>query len=238
MLNNTLRGLGGIGAIALMVLFAFALGACGGSENGSTVADPVADDAAHVEEDADEAAHEDDEAAHDDDEAAHDDDEAAHDEGDEATDADEATHDDDEAAHEEDDMGDMDMGDAEANAYLEAAPKDSLYLFEMTNFAFTPAVLEVNTGEVLEIAVQNVEAVLHDFTIEKIDADVHISYLEGSGQHAHAEEGTEAADVHFPLSEPGVGVVHLMVHEPGEYVIYCSVPGHREAGMEGTLIVR
>lgn len=126
--------------------------------------------------------------------------------------------------------------DAEANAYLEVAPKDALYLVKMTNFAFTPDVLEVNAGDVLEIAIQNVEPVLHDFTIDKIGADVHISYLGGTGQHAHAEVDIDA-DVHFALTEPGSGVVHLRVFEPGEYVFYCTVPGHREAGMEGTLIV-
>lgn len=156
-------------------------------------------------------------------------------------DADEAAHEEgDEASHDED-AADMDMATheegTEANAYLEAAPKDALYLVEMTNFAFTPNVLEVNAGEVLEIAVQNVESVLHDFTIEAIDADVHISYLGGTGEHAHAEAAAVEADVHFALTEPGTGVVHLNIHEPGEYVFYCTVPGHREAGMEGTLIV-
>ncbi len=139
----------------------------------------------------------------------------------------------DEAAHID---GDED-GAADANSYLEAAPKDALFLVQMTNFAFTPNVLEVNAGEVLEIAIQNVEPVLHDFTIDKIDADVHISYLGGTGQHMHIEPEREA-DLHFALTEPASGVVHIKVHEPGEYVIYCSVPGHREAGMEGTLIVR
>ncbi|MCI0777811.1 MAG: cupredoxin domain-containing protein [Chloroflexi bacterium] len=127
--------------------------------------------------------------------------------------------------------------DLQAFAYLEAAPKDQLYLVEMTSFAYAPEVLEVGAGEVLEIAVQNVEAVLHDFTIDEIDADVHVSYLAGTGQHGHAESQLDA-DVHFALTEAGTGVVHIKIHEPGEYVFYCSVPGHREAGMEGTLIVR
>ena len=96
----------------------------------------------------------------------------------------------------------------------------------------------MNAGEVLEIAIQNIDPVLHDFTIEAIDADVHISYLGGTGEHAHAEAAAVEADVHFALTEPGTGVVHLKINEPGEYVFYCTVPGHREAGMEGTLIVR
>ena len=141
----------------------------------------------------------------------------------------------DEAEHVEGD--EQEDGDAGAFAYLEAAPKDQVYLVEMTSFAYAPEALEVTAGDVLEIAVQNVEAVLHDFTIDEIDADVHVSYLAGTGQHAHAESQLEA-DVHFALTEPGTGVVHMKIHEPGEYVFYCSVPGHREAGMEGTLIVQ
>ena len=122
------------------------------------------------------------------------------------------------------------------NAYLEAAPKDALYLIKMVSFAYEPSLLEVKTDEVLEIAIQNVDHLLHDFTIDRIDADVHISYLGGTGQHAHNEPEAEA-DVHFALTEPGSGVVHIKIHEPGSYVIYCTVPGHREAGMEGLLVV-
>ncbi len=143
----------------------------------------------------------------------------------------------DEALHEEGEEADTHES-LEEHAYLEAAPKDALYLVEMTSFAYTPQVLEVDAGEVLEIAVQNVEPLLHDFTIDQIDADVHISYLGGTGEHAHAEASAQDADVHFALTEPGTGVVHLNIHEPGRYVFYCTVPGHREAGMEGTLIVR
>ena len=128
-------------------------------------------------------------------------------------------------------------GDEEANAYLEAAPKEALTLIEMTSFAYTPSVIEVGAGEVLEIAIQNAEPALHDFTIDKIDADVHISYLGGTGQHEHQEPERDA-DVHFALTEPASGVVHLKIYEPGEYVFYCSVPGHREGGMVGTLIVQ
>ena len=145
-------------------------------------------------------------------------------------------HDADEHEADEENGATEHEAEAEPNAYLEIAPKDALYLVEMTSFAFAPDVLEVNAGAVLEIAIQNVEPVLHDFTIDKIGADVHISYLGGTGEHAH-EEAQRDADVHFALTEPGSGVVHLRVFEPGEYVFYCSVPGHQEAGMEGTLTV-
>ena len=134
------------------------------------------------------------------------------------------------------DEHDADLDDLEPNAYLEVEPKEALFLMDMSSFSFTPNVLRVGTGEVVEIAIQNTERVLHDFTIDEIDADTHISYLGGTGLHAH-DEPANPADVHFALTEPASGVVHLKINEPGEYVFYCSVPGHQQQGMEGTLIV-
>lgn len=136
----------------------------------------------------------------------------------------------------QDAMPDQMQMDEAPNADLEAAPKDALALVQMGNLSFTPNVIEVGVGEVLEIAIQNVEPVAHDFTIDRVDAQVHVSYLEGTGEHKHMQQDTPA-DVHFALTEAGSGIVHLKINEPGEYVFYCSVPGHRESGMEGKLIV-
>ena len=211
-MKRTTRWLPGLAVVALALLLGGALVACGGGDN-STAADASAEEALHVEGD-------------------------EHEINDGSVEGDEHDADD---MHMEGDEHDADTHDAdasvEANAYLETAPMDALYLVEMTNFAFTPSVLEVNAGEVLEIAIQNAVPVVHDFTIDKIDADVHVSYLGGTGEHAHVE-AQQDADVHFALTEPGSGVVHMKINEPGEYVFYCTVPGHREAGMEGTLIVR
>ena len=83
---------------------------------------------------------------------------------------------------------------------------------EATSFEFDPASITVEVGE--DIAVElTASDIRHDFVIDELDA------------HVVADAGKTA--------EGG-----LRAEEPGSFTYYCSVAGHREAGMEGTLVVR
>ncbi|MCZ7531268.1 MAG: plastocyanin/azurin family copper-binding protein [Acidimicrobiia bacterium] len=80
-----------------------------------------------------------------------------------------------------------------------------------TSFEYGTPMIEATVGEDIEISL-TADDVLHDFIIDELDA------------HVSAEPG-ETASGGFTASEAG------------EYTFYCSVPGHRDAGMEGTLVV-
>jgi heme/copper-type cytochrome/quinol oxidase subunit 2 len=81
-----------------------------------------------------------------------------------------------------------------------------------TSFEFDPAEIHASVDE--DVAIElTAEDITHDFAIDELDA------------HVLAETG-ETETGGFNTGS-----------EPGTYVFYCSVPGHREAGMEGELIV-
>lgn len=109
---------------------------------------------------------------------------------------------------------------------------------EMRDIAFEPARLTVRAGEVTELTARNRGAVKHDFTIDKMDADVTEMTAGGGGaSDRHMMDNTSKA-MHMAVDAGGQGVMRLRVNEPGEYRYYCTVPGHREAGMAGMLIVQ
>jgi cytochrome c oxidase subunit II len=80
-----------------------------------------------------------------------------------------------------------------------------------SSFAFDPDEIEVTVGEDVAIVLTSTD-ILHDFTIDELDA------------HVAAAAGETATG-------------GLRADEPGGYTFYCTVRGHRSAGMEGTLVV-
>lgn len=156
------------------------------------------------------------EEAHDDDADAHDDDADAHDD---ATPAD--------ADHEDGD------DDHEAVALFDEEAIETLTV-EMQDVLFVPETLTIQAGDVVALMLENTGAIPHDFTIDRIDADH--AYGEMVAVDGHNDHGDEYA-MHHALDGGHGSEMRLRVHEPGEYEFWCTVPGHREAGMVGTLIV-
>jgi plastocyanin len=82
---------------------------------------------------------------------------------------------------------------------------------EASSFEFDPDEITVTAGEDIAIVLTSTD-ILHDLTIDELDA------------HVAAEPGETASG-------------GFRADEPGTFTYYCTVAGHREAGMEGTLVV-
>ena len=83
----------------------------------------------------------------------------------------------------------------------------------MTEMEFDPETLTVKAGEEVEIALVNDGSVKHNLSIDEVDVDKDLS------------------------ANDGESITFTAPDAPGEYKIYCAIPGHESAGMTATLIV-
>jgi plastocyanin len=104
--------------------------------------------------------------------------------------------------------GDDDSDGASSNGGDNGGNGDHAITLEAREFAFAPDDVTVDAGEV-EVTLDNKGVVEHDFTIDEADVQVYADATESTTETVTIDEGT--------------------------YTFYCSIPGHREAGMEGTL---
>lgn len=81
------------------------------------------------------------------------------------------------------------------------------------DLTFDPSSVAASAGEI-QVELENTGSAEHDIVIE---------------------EAGDTVVVHANGGETATGTIEL---EPGTYTFYCSIPGHRDAGMEGTLEVQ
>ena len=93
-----------------------------------------------------------------------------------------------------------------------AAAGEGALSIEAQDIAFSTTELTVRPGDTIEMT--NAGQLPHDFTVDELGI----------------KEET-------PASGDTVTIIIPEDAEPGEYTFYCSVPGHRDAGMAGTLTV-
>lgn len=99
------------------------------------------------------------------------------------------------------------------DVHADASPADGARVIALTgdDFRFDPDRIEIGAGEAIAIELTAAD-LEHDFVVDGLDA------------HVHADPGTTSTGA-------------LSIDEPGRYAAYCSVPGHREAGMTATVVV-
>jgi uncharacterized cupredoxin-like copper-binding protein len=103
------------------------------------------------------------------------------------------------------------VGDDDTPSDTTGAAGSGVATVELSEFAITPAALTVPVGGSLEVT--NAGSAAHNLTVS--DTDLATADL-GAGE-------SETLD--------------LSSLEPGEYEVMCSIPGHGDAGMNGTLTV-
>lgn len=79
-----------------------------------------------------------------------------------------------------------------------------------TEFSFDPSNIAVDAGQEITLVMTNAGVVEHDFAIDGMTFDL--------------------------LVQPGETTEDTATFAAGTYVFYCTIAGHREAGMEGTLV--
>jgi uncharacterized cupredoxin-like copper-binding protein len=104
-------------------------------------------------------------------------------------------------------------------------------------FAFTPAALSVPAGQPVTINLQNNGAVEHDWSVREIEISGEAK-SSSDAQSGHMMGGTgHEPKLHVAANIGGKGTLTFTPSKAGTYEFYCTVAGHKEAGMVGTLTV-
>jgi uncharacterized cupredoxin-like copper-binding protein len=107
---------------------------------------------------------------------------------------------------------------------------------EATDFTYDPVSITVPAGQPVTLMLKNMGKVEHDFVIDKINVtDVEAS--DSSPAEHHQMGGMPEYDLHFFAKAGETASLQFTALEPGKYEIFCSIEGHKEAGMIGELIV-
>lgn len=118
------------------------------------------------------------------------------------------------------------------------APQPQPVTLTARTMVYEPSTFEVTAGAPVELTLVNEDALEHDFSILEIPVES-VSEPDAMSAEHEMEMGTAAMDpVLHVAAEPGA-TNHLTFTstKPGTYEFFCTVPGHKEAGMVGTMVV-
>jgi len=119
-------------------------------------------------------------------------------------------------------------GDAKPVAAQKSDAAGGAATLALQDIKYDKTTLTATKGQTLTVTITNGGALEHDFTIDKIDAKATLD-----GKDAKSDK----AAVHAVVKPKASGKLELTPASAGTFDFYCTVAGHKEAGMKGTLTV-
>lgn len=107
-----------------------------------------------------------------------------------------------------------------------ASSSDQRLRVEGGEFEFSPSTIELEVGKAVTLEFVNTGTTEHDLQVMEMPAT-------GAG-HGHGSDG----DVHAHAMPGKTDSITFTPDDAGTYQFICTIPGHREAGMTGTFVVR
>ncbi len=103
------------------------------------------------------------------------------------------------------------------------------------DMAFDPTTIEVTAGMPVRLTLMNEGTLEHDFSIMEIPLET-MGATAVSMEHDMADMSVEP-ELHMAAAMGTSNMMEFTPTSPGTYEFFCTVPGHREAGMRGELVV-
>jgi len=122
----------------------------------------------------------------------------------------------------------LDGGDSEVREVRVRATDD---------LRFEPSEMRLRRGQSVRLMMENMGDSVHDFTVDEMPM------MGGGTQGGPHDMGngmtmdTSEYAMHMAVQSHRDGVMEFTPTESGSYTYYCTTNGHRDAGMEGTIVV-
>lgn len=110
-------------------------------------------------------------------------------------------------------------------------------MVQASGMTYQPATIEVTAGQPVQITFQNMDSVEHDFSIIEFPMEMMDATQEPMVGHDMGGM-TAQPQLHMAAMMGQSAVLEFTPSKPGTYEFFCTVAGHKEAGMVGTMVVK
>lgn len=104
------------------------------------------------------------------------------------------------------------------------------FTLKTDSFQYSPSDIKLNKNETVSLILENTDDIEHDLEIQNFS----VKTQNGS---AHANHSSSKDTFHLHAKPRSSNELTFTPLESGNFEFYCTIPGHKESGMIGTIIV-